>query len=321
MRKIGKRRCILAALAVIVIVPLVAVALTWGDRALPGDDPLPPKFADWRMPDVEANIAALLRPDAPLPLRALTDETGTPITEAEGVALGPGGRYAARLRFANPDDAQFAAEYVDFGGWKGVDGDALSVTGWDEVWGLTARTAWARDERVSWEEREPAVWRGWSLLPDDPPAPPVAFGFVRNRSDLTERMLREAGLSAGSLGSALGFARVDVASFAVYGEMASLPYNRGADFLRDADIGVLAVAESGYPGIALRLAFGALTSRSGFARADVDGQEAYHRAFEERGVHLMMTRYGRTIYAAMAQSKDNAEALVRSVEESQRSRR
>lgn len=316
-----KRRFILAALAVVVIVPLIAVALTWGDRALPGADPLPPKFADWRMPDVETNVAALLRPDAPLPLRSLTDETGTPITEAEGLALGPGGRYAMRLRFANPEDAQAAARRVDFGGWKGRDGAALSVTGWDEEWGLTARTAWARDVRVAWREREPGVWRGWSLLPDDPPAPPIAFGFVRNRSDLTERMLREAGLSAGSLGSALGFARVDVAAFAVYGEMASLPYNRGADFLRDADVGVLAVAESAYPGVALRLAFGALASRAGFARADVDGQEAYYRAFEERGVHLMMTRYGRTIYAAMAQSKDNAESLVRSVEESQRSRR
>ena len=76
--------------------------------------PPSPKFADWRMPDVETNVAALLRPDAPLPLRSLTDETGTPITEAEGLALGPGGRYAMRLRFANPEDAQAAARRVDF---------------------------------------------------------------------------------------------------------------------------------------------------------------------------------------------------------------
>ena len=34
----------------------------------------------------------------------------------------------------------------------------------------------------------------------------------------------------------------------------------------------------------------------------------------------MLTRYGRTVYVAMAQSKENAEELVRSIVESQRSR-
>ena len=315
-----KRHYILGALAVVILTPVIAIALTWGDRALPGGDPLPPKFADWRMPDVEANMVVYLLPDAPIPLRSLTDETGAPVAGAEGVALGPGGRYAARLQFTNADDAAAAIDQVDFGGWKGRDGANLSVLGWNAEWGVTIRTAWARNTRVSWQEREPAVWRGWSLLPGDPPSSPLAFGFVRNRSDLTERMLREAGLSAGSIGSALGFARVDLAAFAVYGEMATLPYNRGADFLRDADIGVLAVAESGYPGVVLRLFFGTLASRAGLERADVDGQEAYHRTFEERGLHVMLTRYGRTVYAAMAQSRENAEALVRSVAESQRSR-
>lgn len=315
-----KRHYVLGALALVIVPMAVAVALTWGDRALPGADPLPPKFADWRMPGVEANVVVRLLPDAPVPLRSLRNETGAPLAGAEGVALGPGGRYAARLEFANEEDAEAATGLVDFGGWKGRDGANLSVLGWDEEWGLTVRTAWARNNRVAWEEREPAVWRGWSLLPDDPPGPPLAFGFARNRSDLTERLLREAGLSAGSIGSALGFARVDLAAFAVYGEMATLPYNRGADFLRDSDIGVLAVAESGYPGVVLRLLFGTLASRAGLERTDVDGQESYYRAFEERGLHVMLTRYGRTVYVAMAQSKENAEELVRSVVESQRLR-
>lgn len=315
-----KRHYALGALAIIVVPLAVAVALTWGDRALPGGEPLPPKFADWRMPDVEANVIVRLLPDAPIPLRSLQDETGAPIAGAEGVALGPGGRYAARLEFTNEEAAEAAIDQVDLGGWRGRDGANLSALGFDQEWGLTVRTAWARNNRVAWREREPAVWRAWSLLPDDPPGPPLAFGFARNRSDLTERLLREAGLSAGSIGSALGFARVDLAAFAVYGEMASLPYNRGADFLRDADVGVLAVAESGYPGVVLRLLFGTVASRAGLQRADVDGQEAYYRVFEERGLHIMLTRYGRTVYAAMAQSQENAEDLVRSVAESQRSR-
>ena len=84
-----KRHYILGSLAVVVLTPVIAAALTWGDRALPGGDPLPPKFADWRMPDVEANMVVYLLPDAPIPLRSLTDETGAPIAERRASRSAP----------------------------------------------------------------------------------------------------------------------------------------------------------------------------------------------------------------------------------------
>ena len=77
-----------------------------------------------------------------------------------------------------------------------------------------------------------SAWRGWLLLPDGPPSPLLALGFIRNREDLLDRTLGELGVEAGGLGSALRLARMNLASFGLYGEFGDAPPEINADVLR-----------------------------------------------------------------------------------------
>ena len=169
------------------------------------------------------------------------------VVRFEGVALDPLREYAMRTEFADAEDVAEALDALEADIWARTHGSSLWFGKPDDAWVDTVRAAWGEDDRVPWAEHEPVPWRGWLLLPDDPPSPLLALGFIRNREDLLDRTLGELGVEAGGLGSALRLARMNVASFGLYGEFGDVPPEINADVLRGTGAGIIVVAESSYP--------------------------------------------------------------------------
>ena len=310
----------------VLLVLLFAVAafaaLNWNDAAVPGEA-LPPPFDEWAALDVPMNAAVYVAPRRPAAV-TIRDAAGREATGRvvafEGVAVDPVREYAARAEFVDAVEASVAARSLEADVWTRTHGSALRFGKPDNAWAGAVRAAWSEEDRVPWAEREPAVRRGWLLLPDETSSPLLALGFIRNREDLLDKTLGELNVEADGLGSALRFARMDPVSFGLYGEFGEAPSGIDADVLRGTGTGLVVVAESSYPAFVVGLLWGRVASAARLEAVELGGEEAHYRSLEDEW-HMTAKRYGRTLYLAVAPSRNEAEALVLAVIESQRSRR
>ncbi len=306
----------------ILLVAAVALAiLNWSDAAVPGKA-LPPPFDGWAALDVPMNAAVYVapRPPAAVSVRADGREATGHVVRFEGVALDPVEEYAAGAEFVDAAEASVAALVLDADIWTQTPRQTLRFGKPDNPWAEAVRAAWGDEDRVPWAEREPAAWRGWLLLPDDPPSPLLALGFVRNRGNLLDGTLRALGIDVGGLGSGLRLARMDRVSFGLYGEFGEAPSEINADVLRGTGTGMIVVAESSYPAFVVGLLWGRIVSAAGLEAVTLGGEEAHYRSLGD-GWRMTVKRYGRTLYFAVAPSRDEAEELALAVIESQRVRR
>ena len=309
-------------LLVLLFAALAFAILNWSDAAVPGKA-LPPPFDEWGAPDVPMNAAIYIAPQRPsaVAIRARGGrETELRAVRFEGVAIDPLREYAAGAEFANADDVAEAADALEEDVWARAGERTLWFGKPDNAWAGAVRAAWSEEERVPWAEREPAAWRGWLLLPDETSSPLLALGFIRNREDLLDRTLGELNVEADGLGSALRLARMEPVSFGLYGEFGETPSEIDADLLRGTGTGIVVVAESSYPAFVVGLLWGRVVSAARLEAITLDGEEAHYRSLEDEW-HVTAKRYGRTLYFAVAPSRNEAEALALSVIESQRSRR
>ena len=315
-----RRLCFLLGILLFAVVAFAL--LNWSDAAVPGKA-LPPPFDEWSAPDVPMNAAIYIAPQHPsaVSIRAPDGrESEVSVVRFEGVAIDPVREYAARAGFADAEDASEAADALEADVWARMHGSTLWFGEPDNAWAGTVRAAWREEARVPWAEREAAAWRGWLLLPDDPPSPLLALGFIRNREDLLDRTLGELGVEAGGLGSALRLARMNLASFGLYGEFGEVPPEINSDVLQGTGAGTIVVAESSYPAFLVGALWGRVASAARLEAITLDGEEAHYRSLEDEW-HMTAKRYGRTMYFAVAPSRSEAEELVSAVIESQRSRR
>lgn len=315
-----RRLCFL--LGVLLVAAVAFAILNWSDAALPGKV-LPPPFDEWGAPDVPMNAAIYIAPQRPsaVAIRAPDGrESEVRVVRFEGVAVDPLGEYAARAEFVDAEDVSEAADALEADIWARTHRSALWFGKPDNDWADTVRAAWGEEDRVPWAEQEPVPWRGWLLLPDDPPSPLLALGFIRNREDLLDSTLGELNVEADGLGSALRLARMDLASFGLYGEFGDAPPEINADVLRGTGAGIIVVAESSYPAFLVGALWGRVVSAARLEAITLDGEEAHYRSLEDEW-HVTAKRYGRTIYLAVAPSRDEAEGLAVTVIESQRARR
>ena len=315
-----RRLCFLLGILLFAVVAFAL--LNWSDAAVPGKA-LPPPFDEWSAPDVPMNAAIYIAPQHPsaVSIRAPDGrESEVSVVRFEGVAIDPVREYAARAGFADAEDASEAADALEADIWVRMHGSTLWFGKPDNAWADTVRAVWGGEDRVPWAEREAAAWRGWLLLPDDPLSPLLALGFIRNREDLLDRTLGELGVEAGGLGSALRLARMNVASFGLYGEFGEVPPEINSDVLQGTGAGIIVVAESSYPAFLVGALWGRIVSAARLEAITLDGEEAHYRSLEDEW-HMTATRYGRTMYFAVAPSRGEAEELVLAVVESQRSRR
>ena len=308
-------------LLVLLFAALAFAILNWSDAAVPGKA-LPPPFDEWRAPDVPMNAAVYVAPRRPAAVSVRNDgeETELRAVRFEGVAVDPLREYAARAEFADADDVAEAADALEEDVWARAGERTLWFGKPDNAWAGAVRAAWSEEERVPWAEREPAAWRGWLLLPDETSSPLLALGFIRNREDLLDRTLGELNVEADGLGSALRLARMEPVSFGLYGEFGETPSEIDADLLRGTGTGIVVVAESSYPAFVVGLLWGRVVSAARLEAIALGGEEAHYRSLEDEW-HVTAKRYGRTLYLAVAPSRNEAEALALSVIESQRSRR
>ena len=316
------RRRLLFLVGVVLFALLAFLLLNWSDAAVPGKS-LPPPFDEWAAPDVPMNAAVYIVPQRPSAVSIRnTDgrEWEVRVAAFEGVALDPVEEYAARAGFTDAAEASVAALALEAGIWSIASGRILTFGKPDNAWTDAVRAAWGEEDRVPWKGHEPAGWRGWLLLPDDPPSPLLALGFIRNREDLLDRTLGELGVEAEGLGSALRLARMNLVSFGLYGAFDDVPPEINSDVLRGTGADIIAVAESSYPAFIVGAIWGRVASAARLEAVTVGSEEVHYRSLEEEW-HMTVKRYGRTLYFVVAPSRGEAEELVLAVIESQRSRR
>ena len=127
-------------------------------------------------------------------------------------------------------------------------------------------------------------------------------------------------LSLPGLASALALIRADVIAFGVYAaDPSHLPEQLDRDALRGSGIGVLGVAQAGYPAFVVGFLFDRFAEQANLEETDVGGITALYRVVDG-DLHLMVKAYGSSIFLAAAPTRAEVEALVLAVVRSQESR-
>ena len=327
---VAARRLAAAGMALALALGVVALAgCATGAKA--GEPSLPAGFAAHDMPDVDANAYVYVNAGVPtqVPLGAFgaTDlVAGAGVLSIEAVVDDPDREFAARAEFVDEATAQRVAEAArsvassDAARWVQADGPFVAVGRSDAAGGNLVRGAWDAGSRVTIEERYPDVWEAIRLLPEDAPGRPVAVGFARNAPDLLDATLEATDLSLPGLASALALIRADVIAFGVYAaDPSHLPEQLDRDALRGSGIGVLGVAQAGYPAFVVGFLFDRFAEQANLEETDVGGITALYRVVDG-DLHLMVKAYGSSIFLAAAPTRAEVEALVLAVVRSQESR-
>ena len=296
-----------------------------------GEPVLPAGFAAHDMPRVDANAYVYVNAGEParVPLGAFgaTDlVAGAGVVSIEVVVDDPDRDFAARAELVDEATARIVAEAAlsvasaDAARWVQADGPIVAFGHSEGPWGDTIREAWAAGSRVTIEERYPDVWEAIRLLPEDAPGRSVAVGFARNAPDLLDATLEAIGFSLPGLASALALIRADVIVFGVYAaDPSRLPEQLNREALRGSGIGVLGVAQAGYPGFVVGFLFDQFAERANLEETEVGGTTALYRIVDG-DLHLMVKAYGSSIYLAAAPTRAEVEALVLAVVRSQEAR-
>ncbi len=296
-----------------------------------GEPALPAGFAALDMPDVDANAFVYVNAGQParVPLGAFgaTDlVAGAGVVSIEVIVNDPDSDFAARAEFVDGATARRVAEAArsvasaDAARWVSSEGAVVAVGHSDAAGGNLVREAWAAGSRVTIEERYPDAWEAIRLLPEDAPGRPVAVGFARNAPDLLDATLAATDFSLPGLASALSFIRADVIAFGVYAaDPSQLPEQLNREALRGSGIGVLGVAQAGYPGFVVGFLFDQFAERANLEETEVGGTTALYRVVDG-DLHLMVKAYGSSIYLATAPTRAEVEALLLAVVRSQEAR-
>jgi hypothetical protein len=288
-------------------------------------------LAQARTANVDANAFVYVAPEpgaalGPGALSAVGDGASPRVKSVELLMRDVGIDWAVRFTFADADAASQAAgpavaasagadDWVDVAGAAVSTGRAASTP-----WGTSVREAWRSGDEALVSERFPRFWEQLRLMPADPPATPVAAGFVSNVADLVDRLLASGGTSISGLSDGLGLVRVGPIAFVGYSDaLGPLPGAAGPSLLRDLDASVLFVAEGGYPGFVVGRLFGAFAAGTGLVQIDIDGESAFYRQVNV-DTHLVVKNYGPTLYFAASPSRARAEALMDAVIRDQRRR-
>jgi hypothetical protein len=313
----------------LVFASLLAFAGCEDDVPATGNPALPEGIAETRLPSGEANAFIYIDPPstAGVPAELLSSDSDTSADEVdleaeglEGLMLDLGGDYAVRVRFASSGEAGSAAPRIE----KLVQDEAHS---WTETidrsvltgraagqWGTDARESWTSGTREAVADQFPDFWAQLRRMPEEPPSPPVAAGFVRNVGDLPNRLFRAAGVEVPGLAEGLTLVRVSSIVFVAYsGGLGELPSHLGSSLLEDLNTGILAVADSSYPSLVVGQVFDSFVGALGLSEVTLEGETAYYREIDA-DLHLVVMRNGSALFFAVGATREYAEGLVSSVE-------
>ncbi len=189
----------------------------------------------------------------------------------------------------------------------------LLVVHGDDAWAGALEDEWRSGQEGGLSERYPGVWETMRLLPSDPPAPPVAAGFLRDATALAEALLQAWGIEVPGLGSALDLLRVKEAAFVVYADrLRAIPTDVTDDAVEQAGLGMVAVARAGYPGAVIDVLVDNFASLAGLTETLIADEPVQYRDVEGT-VHLMVKPIGSDLFFALAPTKAGAQRLMEAV--------
>jgi hypothetical protein len=240
-------------------------------------------------------------------------------------ALGVGGLTLQSAAFLLADDSEgVAARFIigphghissqgdKPGGWIDVDSTSFRF-GPASPWGGRVRAAWAQQSFESFAVRYPGVWGDLQSMPQVPPYPPIAAGFVRNFGPLLEHMIGKAGIAVPSLTEGLSLARVGNIAFVAYAnDFDQLPARLEPGSLRNLDVSILAVAESSYPAFVVSRLLDEFVSALGLDLIEVATATAYQREVSD-DIHAVVLRDGTSLFFAIAPTAEGAISLIETV--------
>ncbi|MEX2430668.1 MAG: hypothetical protein WD645_01960 [Dehalococcoidia bacterium] len=315
-------------MAVIITGTLLGVLAGCSPEGKLGDPSLPPGFAS-SIPATDLRGFLYVNTGSPVALPANTFGEAAigpvDVLSIQAVLNRASSEYAARIEFADAGSASLAGEATRASAsddqWvDNNDRHLMTGRSGDGDWTEELRTAWNNDDRETLEDAYPAVWATMRLLPEEPPAEPVAAGFLRSVDELAEDVLSASGVSGTELGSALTLMRVEAIAFAVYADdLERLPEALTRADFEESEISALAVATAGYSGFIVNFLFPRFSERAGLEETELDGKVVFYRALDN-DLHLVMKNYGSAFFFALSSTRGGAEDLARSVIASQESR-
>ena len=220
----------------------------------------------------------------------------------------------ASLEFSSVGDSQSAWNMVkdtldaeEFWG-RNQDDLILLATG-DQGWRDAVTSAYADDGLISVREQSPSGWNLLSNLPKEPPSKPVMAGVLQLDANMLQSLMSSENLEVEGIGNAFGLVRVDSLAFAVYTDD---PLNMSTEFsyerILNSGSGILFVSQSSYPGPIVSFMLGVMSDRTDLELIELATTNARYRTVDD--LHLIIKNRGSLLYASIATSKDDAEALM-----------
>ncbi|MBI2873383.1 MAG: hypothetical protein HYY00_09385 [Chloroflexi bacterium] len=315
-----------AALALIVMMAATACA----EQARSGSPALPPGFTDTPLPQVDVNGYVYVAQGSPLLVSAQSFGSQAPQESDRDLSvkasrlmawLGPSADlFGGRAQFATSDDSELVLKRLTQEGaqdqrvWAQQQGDSVLLVKGAGDWATSLKEALLNNTNSTLKEKYPEVWELMELLPENPPNPPVAAGFLRELPTLVESLAGNRGLEIQGLQSALSFVKVESAAFAAYSQpMETLPAAElTAEELKQTGVGAVIVTKAGYPGFVVNMMLGSFASRAGLEEVSLGEEKVRYRVLDNR-LHLMVRNFGSTLFIVAAPDRETAEALTKAV--------
>ena len=318
------RRFSLSVGLVLSLALLALLTLSGCSGATPGAPQLPPGFERGWLPGVDVRGYIHVAPGrtVDLPLALLGEgphESDYVAAERLVVLLGDDiQRYAASIELTDEQGAGLVRRTVE--PKAGVvdlrlasEDQRLLVVHGDGAWAAALENEWHSGEGGALSERYPGVWEAMRLLPSDPPASPVAAGFLRDATALAEALLQQWGIEVPGLGSALDLLRVKEAAFVVYADrLQAIPTDVSDDAVAQAGLGLVTVARAGYPGAVVATLVDNFASLAGLRETTVGEEKVQYRDVGGT-VHLMVVPIGSDLFFALSPTRDGAQRLIEAV--------
>ena len=304
------RRVLLFTRLPLLLTALAALTLVACESATSGTPSLPPGFEERTLPDVDVRGYLYIDPggavDLPQSLISLASSDQESVRALQLVALlgDTTQRYSASVT------------YLDEQGNRMGESQAGGSPD-DEQWASAVQSDWQNGTGISLQEKYPSVWALVSLLPPDPLYQPVAAGFLRDATALSEALFSEWGIEVPGLGSALDLLRVSEAAFVIYADgLQAIPLDVTDDTVREAGLGLVAVASSGYPGPVVATLVDNFASLAGLGEVLIGEEQVQYRNVGGV-VHLMVKAIGADLFFTLAQTREAVQVLMETVLASQ----
>ena len=309
------------------LLSLVVVVLVGCEQKIePGTPLLPPGFDDGYLPDVDLDGYVYVNQQKSLRLSmewfygeaiASPSALGTQATseadvERVTVMMGPSvDNFGVVVEFSLEEGANTASRLLQENAdvWSSQRDKSLSLVRGEGVWPQSLKEAMDGNRRVALGDRYPKVWELLSILPENPPTPPIAAGFLRIEKSILEAIGTKGNIGLGNASQVIGLMKARNIAFAVYAENpVHIPEKVDETFFEELRIGAVFVSQSGYPGFIVSTALNFLGGRAGLAKTTIGDTSVRYMTIQD--IHLFVKNQESIIYAALAPDKAQAEALM-----------